>query len=1113
MHYIKPTAKGLIFMCLALAFTFTSFSQTPVCVDYNERILTQFNSPDMLFIGKGDFNGDGLEDMIANKAYNQFDVYFGKSAFTDFSPNQSFFYTNLLSPGDLNKDNYDDIIVINEKSLLIYYGSDSGLVLKTDYTVNFEDQYNVIISGGDDFNNDGFADFIINAKSNIDPVNGSVYVYHGSAEGPVLNSTTTGNDLNVELYPLKYVGDVNNDNYPDVAMPLNNDLVIFYGTEQGFNATKKTSLPTINGNIFNGKDINGDGFDDILVITQQMGIQSPSATIFLGSTQGAKSTPDYRYVNPRYNMEDEYNYGFNGGPLGDINKDGYEDFYISGGSSDYTEIFLGKTDVKKIQPDYKIRQLTTAMISIDVNNDNDQDMVGSFVGSLYSEIYLGIIESKDNQYLGNSCPASEVPLATYFGDKAMSAGDMNKDGYDDFVITIFDIDPDMGREGTGYVISGGPNGQGKTLFNLGYYKSMGDAMSQGDVNGDGYGDIYFGSELYRSENKESRGIIFSHFGKPGEQDNTLDFQVVGAEEQTYLGGRIAKGGDINGDGFDDILTQSFDRSLLFYGGPTGPDTMPSWSNTEYVGVFGVGDINNDGFSDFFATKGMDNTLFFGSADGPVKSNFIVNGATNYLGDINHDGFDDALLSEFYPPLSPMKILLGNSNGYTDANLVTNKYFIPVDDFNGDGIDDVMASVKYQDENFERTRVEIFFGTNNGLKDTADMIFYPAGTSESLYAVSGIGDINNDGKDDIALRQGNNNIQIYLGRGNEIDSCLTDKTPPVITAPSTQVKCSGPGNVTIPELIATDNCTIQSVSYVITGSTSRLGSGNNATGQFNKGISTITWTVTDLAGNTATAIQQVKVEQELHASIPKAYQINATQSAPYTIYLGYANNTIRLVAWESRTKGPYRYKWSNGDTARYTKVKHNTPGKYNHKVIISNEFGCSDTAYTTITVVDNYCLNPLKDFISQYFPQYLNDPFVQSLLMATSQSYVCINGNTQCVPTGSLKNYINSGAKLGKCGSIPNAANLKATEEITLAEVLNITASPNPSSYEFNLKISGTKGKPYSLRIYNNTGALVMQKHNLTQDFIRTGSTLQKGIYVAEVIQGNQRKSIRLLKIK
>jgi hypothetical protein len=183
------------------------------------------------------------------------------------------------------------------------------------------------------------------------------------------------------------------------------------------------------------------------------------------------------------------------------------------------------------------------------------------------------------------------------------------------------------------------------------------------------------------------------------------------------------------------------------------------------------------------------------------------------------------------------------------------------------------------------------------------------------------------------------------------------------------------------------------------------------------------------------------------------------------------------------------------------------------VIISNEGECSDTAYTTIKVVDNYCPNPLKDFISQYFPQYLNDPFVQSLLMATSQSNVCINGNTQCVPTGSLKNYINSGAKLGKCGSIPNAANLKTAEELGISDVLNITASPNPSSFEFNLKISGTKGKPYSLRIYNNTGALVMQKHNLTQEFIRTGSTLQKGIYVAEVIQGNQLKSIRLLKIK
>jgi hypothetical protein len=83
--------------------------------------------------------------------------------------------------------------------------------------------------------------------------------------------------------------------------------------------------------------------------------------------------------------------------------------------------------------------------------------------------------------------------------------------------------------------------------------------------------------------------------------------------------------------------------------------------------------------------------------------------------------------------------------------------------------------------------------------------------------------------------------------------VNDSTAPVITCPGPQTFCkqaSSSFSYTVPPLVASDNCGISTTTYVVTGATSRNGSGNNASGKFNLGVSTITWTVKDAAGNTS-----------------------------------------------------------------------------------------------------------------------------------------------------------------------------------------------------------------------------------------------------------------------
>jgi len=127
--------------------------------------------------------------------------------------------------------------------------------------------------------------------------------------------------------------------------------------------------------------------------------------------------------------------------------------------------------------------------------------------------------------------------------------------------------------------------------------------------------------------------------------------------------------------------------------------------------------------------------------------------------------------------------------------------------------------------------------------------------------------------------------------------VKDNTAPVITAVPNQVFCTNvAGNYTIPVLVATDNCGTVSVSYTITGATTRSGTGNNASGLFSIGVSTIHWTVTDGKGNTSTGTTTVTI-----SALP-AVTITAGNADAFC-------NQLTLSASAAGTGATY--KWTSG----------------------------------------------------------------------------------------------------------------------------------------------------------------------------------------------------------
>jgi subtilisin-like proprotein convertase family protein len=89
--------------------------------------------------------------------------------------------------------------------------------------------------------------------------------------------------------------------------------------------------------------------------------------------------------------------------------------------------------------------------------------------------------------------------------------------------------------------------------------------------------------------------------------------------------------------------------------------------------------------------------------------------------------------------------------------------------------------------------------------------------------------------------------------------VTDNQNPVVSCPADRVLCKKATNTySIPAISASDNCGISSTTYQVTGATTRSGTGTNASGLFNLGISTITWTVTDYNGNITTCSTNVNI---------------------------------------------------------------------------------------------------------------------------------------------------------------------------------------------------------------------------------------------------------------
>ena len=367
-----------------------------------------------------------------------------------------------------------------------------------------------------------------------------------------------------------------------------------------------------------------------------------------------------------------------------------------------------------------------------------------------------------------------------FGWSVSGAGDVNDDGYDDVIIGGPGYSSETGRA---FIYYGGDPMD--NTVDVTFYGQSGDdyfgysVSGAGNVNNDDYDDVIVGAPGRNS----AKGQVYVFFGGDP-MDNTADVLLYGQDGDDNFGKSVSGAGNANNDAFDDVIVGAPGRDsdkgqvyvffggdpmnngadVLLYGGSAGD--MFGWS------VSDAGNVNGDDYDDiivgapkrnsvgwayvYHGGNPMDNTYdqrLYGKSTND-DFGWSVSGA----GDVDNNGLDDVIVGAPERDSKGWAYIFFGGNPMDDVDDLKlygqddGDHFgwsvSGVGNVKGDKYDDVVVGAPGR--NSGKGQAYLYFGGYD-MDNTADALMYGQNVGDAFGgSVSGAGDVNADGADDIVV---------------------------------------------------------------------------------------------------------------------------------------------------------------------------------------------------------------------------------------------------------------------------------------------------------------------------------------------------------------------------
>ncbi len=514
-------------------------------------------------------------------------------------------------------------------------------------------------------------------------------------------------------------------------------------------------------------DVNFNGFPDIVIGAPEwdgaVGIGEGAWFLFLGSATGFPAAPSASVSGQQVDAK----LGSSIAALGDTNGDGLDDFAVAAPFQDTSN------------PGQNFGQVT---------------------------IYYG-----RSNLVFNTTVIIGTQLGEFLGSSVAGAGDVNGDGYPDVVVGSLGFDGGATNSGRAQVFPGGIAGISTTaLAALTTGSSdirFGSAVAGvGDVNADGFADMLIGAPEFESTGTETNeGAAFLYLG--GAPFNSIiDATLQINQTEARFGSSLSGGGDVNGDGYSDMLVgaplhdngTTDGGSAFLYFGAASPSSSPSpnvtYSGSQTGADFGravsiLGDINGDGYSDvavsapLFESAAAQNdeglvNVYVGAASSPpaipivsIQSNEAGArlGTALHGGLANRDGYADLLVGAALA--DPTAALADAGAGYlyfggprlpneTASTVVSGTqgssfqgWSLAVGDFNADGIGDFATGLFGHDAVGAQNAgaVRLFRGRAATQGGPVALPLIEFNQADARFGASvALGDLNSDGYSDLLV---------------------------------------------------------------------------------------------------------------------------------------------------------------------------------------------------------------------------------------------------------------------------------------------------------------------------------------------------------------------------